>query len=738
MKVFRGDKKEEKTKMKLADNAKLTRNRLTNIPERVMDIETYPTALKKGTIHVTEENAEPTFKEFLKEHKGTFKVEPDDLKIASVKKIKNKWYIKYSQYYKGIPVHNASVGIDSSANGKVSSYASNYQPNIDIATEPKVSLNQAVEIAKLTYPGNSRQNLKEKNTILTIYTEKSRVKITHHLAWKFLMVGEQPDPEIEKYFIIDALDGKIIHSYTARPDANVTGNVQVEIYPENPTDFVTTMALRNQYVEIEDAGRATTNRSGNYTKNVPSGWGSSKQATFTLDGPYAHVEDLNGAEYTENRNCNTSTPCNLTWTAADRDHLNLFYHMNLFHDWLEDELGYSWVNLWDGTSRFNARVNDPRNNAWAGDPMLFGTNNYARSSDVIYHECTHNVLAHLYGDYIGWPANYTEGYAMDEGFADHFGNAFTNDPVHGEGCSASPRDHDNNDKYQGKTGFNKEGHTGGMTIGGAAWDFRQRLISAQGASGATIADKLILEAHQILSTYPRDYYFSDPHESNLLTALYKAADDNTNLQDKRVPYFKDIQITFHNHDLLQAILEDGDSFDFSANMVGNFTGGDLYYYDGKFWANNVNQQGVIDLGNIGDVDLSEVDIPNSGYTRFGVNAVAGHTYMSHAQKGEPGGNIAFRVAAISADKSTVTIKYFYQINPYRYVANLNSKEIHKSNCYWVSRMANRNKSHYSDLWELAVLIIENGYNGCHYCLPRYDEDTLSTEQVRTNLNNDID
>jgi hypothetical protein len=370
--------------------------------------------------------------------------------------------------------------------------------------------------------------------------------------------------------------------------------------------------------------------------------------------------------------------------------------------------------------------------------MLFGTNNYARSSDVIYHECTHNVLAHIYGDYIGWPASYTEGYAMDEGFADHFGNAFTNDPVHGEGCSASPRDHDNNDKYQGKIAFNKEGHTGGMTIGGAAWDLRQQIISAQGASGAGVADRLMLEAHQILSTYPRDYYFSDPHESNLLTALYKAADDNNNLQDGRVPYFHYIQHALHAHDLLQAILEDGDSFDFSANMVGEFTGGDLYYYDGKFWANNFNQQGVTDLGDIGDVDLASVSIPNSGYTRFGVTAVAGHTYMSHAQKGENGGNIAFRVTAINADKSEVTIKYMYQISPYRYVANLNSKEIHILNCYWVSRMANRNKSHYSDLWELALLIRDNGYNGCHYCLSRYDADTLSTEQVLTNLGNDID
>jgi hypothetical protein len=410
--------------------------------------------------------------------------------------------------------------------------------------------------------------------------------------------------------------------------------------------------------------------------------------------------------------------------------------MNIFHDWLEDELGYSWVNSWDGSNRFNARVNDPRNNAWAGDPMLFGTNDFARSSDVIYHECTHNVLFHIYGDYIGWPANYTEAYAMDEGFADYFANRFTNDSIHGEGYSANPRDHNNTRQYQGKSSYNREGHRGGMIIGGAAWDLRQRLINAQGASGARVADKLILEAHQILWTYPSDYYFSDPHESNLLLALYKAADDNNNLQDG-FAYFNDIQLAFAAHDLLQAILDDRDSFDFSTNIVGTLTGGDLYYSGGKFWANNYNQKGVKDLGNIGDADLATVNIPNSGYTRFGVTAVTGHTYMSQAQEEEAGGYIAFRITEISTDKSKVTIRYLYRFSPYWHVANLSSKEIHKLDCHWVSLMNNTNKLYCTNLGEVAPLIRDSGYNGCYYCLPRYDADTLTMEQVLSNLEEDL-
>jgi len=388
-------------------------------------------------------------------------------------------------------------------------------------------------------------------------------------------------------------------------------------------------------------------------------------------------------------------------------------------------------------NRFNAQVNYSFSNAYAGNPMTFGTNNFARSSDVIYHECTHNVLNHEYNGYIGWPNNYTEAYAMDEGFADYFASSFTNESRHGEGYTSSPRDLNNTRQYQGKDNFNLEGHTGGTVIGGAAWVLRQRMIDHFGQSGARIADQLILEAHQILSTYPRNYFFSDPHESNLLSALYRAADIDNNLLNG-FPYFYDIQKAFHTHNLLQAILEDGDSFDFSTNNLGKFIGGDLYYYQGKFWANNLKQKGVVDLGNIGEADLETVSIPNTGYTKFGVNAVAGNTYISKAQEGEAAGYIAFRVLSVSADKSKVTLRYLYRFNPNWHVANTRTLEIHKMDCHWVSLMHNHNKLLCKDLNEAAKLIKDSGYNGCHFCLPRYDTDALSKQKVISNLNEDLE
>ena len=738
MEIFKGEKKEETANTRFADTVRATRNRLTKIPDRVTGIDVYPTVLKEGTVPVTKENIPSIFKMFLEEHKELFEVESKDLKLVSAKNINKRLYVKYGQYYKGIPVYNAIVSLESSENGKVSSYAANYQPDIKVPTDPKVNLEEAIDTAKKTYPKKDAKKLKMKDSILVIYPENADGKIIHHLAWKLLLAGEQTDPEIEKYFIVNAIDGTIIRSYTARfPGAEVTGTVRGEIYPAVPTDPVSTMPIRHGSVEIDGAGSATTNHSGSYSIHVPWWWVLiyPTQAKFRLEGPYARVQNNNGADYVETRDCGTDSQCDQTWTATDRDHINLFYHMNLFHDWLENELGYSWVNL-DGTSRFNAQVNHSFSNAYAGNPMTFGINNYARSSDVIYHECTHNILCHEYGDYIGWPDDTTEAYAMDEGFADYFACSFTNSSIQGEGCSTDPRNLQNTRQYPGKSSYNIEGHTGGMIIAGAAWDLRQRLVSNHGAAGARIADELILEAHQILSTFPRRYYFSDPHESNLLSAFYKAADIDNNLLNG-FPYFYDIQQAFHAHALLQAVLNDEDSFDFSTNILGNITGGDLYYYLGKFWANNVNQKGVTDLGNIGNADLATVNIPNSGFTHFGVAAVVDHTYISIAQEGETAGYIAFRVTAISADKSKVTVRYLYRFNPHWHVANLNSKEIHKLDCHWASLMANSNKSFCKDLSEVAKLIKESGYNGCHYCLPRYDTDTLTVQQVHHNLDEDL-
>jgi len=107
----------------------------------------------------------------------------------------------------------------------------------------------------------------------------------------------------------------------------------------------------------------------------------------------------------------------------------------------------------------------------------------------------------------------------------------------------------------------------------------------------------------------------------------------------------------------------GDSYHFYSGARDKYTGGDFYFSFSEigpsFLANNFYQRGLLDLGNIGEVDLNEVMIPNEGYYEFGVKAIVGNTYVSLAREGEEGHFIVFRVLEIKPD-SFVKLEYVYR------------------------------------------------------------------------------
>ena len=113
----------------------------------------------------------------------------------------------------------------------------------------------------------------------------------------------------------------------------------------------------------------------------------------------------------------------------------------------------------------------------------------------------------------------------------------------------------------------------------------------------------------------------------------------------------------------ELVLYDGDSYHFLSGQKDKHTGGDFYFgfYDSKpsFWANNMYQRGLLDLGDIGNVDLGEASIPEKGYYEFGVTAIVGHTYISLAREGEEGHFIVFRVLEINAN-SFIRLEYVYR------------------------------------------------------------------------------
>lgn len=645
--------------------ANIVMDQKTAIPSRITGLKYKPKKLAEIGTPITDEKVNELFKAFLDENMAVLNVDSANLKLISKTMRKGKWYVKYQQLYQGIPVVGATVGMGGTETGEIINYGASYQPDITIDIAEKVSKDKAITIAKATYEQKLLSELNVRKIEKVILPVEKDKKLEYFFAWRIDLVAKTERVKNDKIFIIDAKNGEILKQYPSRfYGSSAYGTVRGEIYPENPTDSVTTETLAHEMARSNGTlwnGTTNSDSSGFWQINTPwwTSWFPSYVATFQLIGPYAQVQDNAGNDYIVNNNCRVDSDCNFTWTDSDRDHINVFYHINMLHDWYQSHLSYNWVNSWDNSSRFNAEVNHAYNNAYAGDPMGFGTDDFARSSDVVYHECTHNVLHALYGDYVGFPNLNDESYAFDEGFADYFAGAITGDPRHGEGCGGT-RTLDNNNQYTNKATYNTEGHTGGTIIAGAAWDLRESLQARLGdAQGANLVDGLIFDALIAMAAMPRDYYFSDPRESNFLSSLYFADDDNNNLMDG-VPHFYDIQEAFANHNLLQAELTNRDSYDVSINSLGTLTGGDFYFYDDAFWSNNVGQRGVQDLGDIGAIALEDVSIPITGYTRQRVNAAVNYTYVALAQKGEEGSYIVFRVTDLDAANDKVVIQYLYR------------------------------------------------------------------------------
>jgi hypothetical protein len=93
-------------------------------------------------------------------------------------------------------------------------------------------------------------------------------------------------------------------------------------------------------------------------------------------------------------------------------------------------------------------------------------------------------------------------------------------------------------------------------------------------------------------------------------------------------------------------------YDFSTKTYLGLSGGDLYFTEGAFWANNYDERGVADLGACATVD-GVTAVPKTTYSRFGVTAVVGDCYVSplHANNRE---DALFRVDSITATTVTLT------------------------------------------------------------------------------------
>ncbi len=133
-----------------------------------------------------------------------------------------------------------------------------------------------------------------------------------------------------------------------------------------------------------------------------------------------------------------------------------------------------------------------------------------------------------------------------------------------------------------------------------------------------------------------------------------------------IPVLLLFPINIQANSITTTTLSNQQSFDFDTQSFGFLSGGDLYYLSqdcasclpadtNKFWANNIGQRGLQDIGPVPLLSISS--IPLSGYNQQGVLAVVGDSYISLAQAGEEGNFIFFDVTGMT--NSSVTLDWIY-------------------------------------------------------------------------------
>ena len=254
-----------------------------------------------------------------------------------------------------------------------------------------------------------------------------------------------------------------------------------------------------------------TNRSGYYSLSYLS---NETILHSMLNGPYADVENLikNDSKFEHN----SPYPINVLnwdWITYDDSYRgeesNLFYHVNVVHDYFTkgDPFNISEMNY--QSKAYVELLGECNAFADGTDIYFLGPGGFCDSTalgaDIIYHEYTHNVVAHIYPYFLDSSVN--------EALADYFAASITNDQFIGEGVFPEAiRDLKNDNRWPGDISFDP--HITALIFSGALWDLRFDL-------GQEYTDNLVISAMKANSQSFEDF----------LETMLVLDDNNGNLND---------------------------------------------------------------------------------------------------------------------------------------------------------------------------------------------------------------
>ncbi len=196
----------EEFKEKYGDFHSMRWNSYTGSPERLSKF------VKITDLNVsTAEIAKQVVMNFLNENKELLNVNIEDLEIKRLEESTDgkKWGVDYMQVYNQVPVYRGFVMMSILRDGKMQTLTNQFYPNISIPTTPRLTKEEAEDIA-LDFVNISREQAYGIDTTLYIYPKKGGSELSYHLAWMVKI-------NMCKDIFVDAYLGTIVHEYYNNP-----------------------------------------------------------------------------------------------------------------------------------------------------------------------------------------------------------------------------------------------------------------------------------------------------------------------------------------------------------------------------------------------------------------------------------------------------------------------------------------------------------------------------------------
>ncbi len=425
----------------------------------------------------SEVDVETAARRFFRDNTSLFGTTDSDLIVDHAHNGLGKWSVVFHQEHEGVPVYGGRAHAVFTEGGRLFVAGSDFHPAIDISTTPSIPEAEAIQTAAEDIGFNGATDLFESSELLVVPIIENG-QVDYRLAYDVKQRVQTPFGLWSTF--VNAENGQIFRRVNLLKFADVQGNVDADVYdPHYCGNPLVPRELSDHNILFTGLGTAVTDLNGDFVFN---GLVGSAQWSAALDGPWAKIFDITGADPAQIGTVDIGDTLQVNWNTgnSENDERTCFYHTNIVHNYIRgldpgptlDDIDYQYpvtVGNTGGLCPGNAWYDFIGINFCVGDPS-FG--NTGELSDVIYHEYGHGITHRIYDSQASPPGD------LHEGNSDVVANLLTDESIIGLGfflnnCTGGIRNSDNTLQYPADwTGAN---HFSGQILAGVVWDAWQEL-----------------------------------------------------------------------------------------------------------------------------------------------------------------------------------------------------------------------------------------------------------------------